>query len=154
MCEYVCNNFYASGSIGDIHALKKALLKIDDATGYAMDFSLLRPIPKGVENPTDWCLQNWGTRENAIEVSFEDWPVMTASESFICSFDTANFAPIPLFQELVTRFPKVSIKVAYLHSSDEFLGIFLGQNGVFAYSEYLPASAEFSKFAALEFFLD
>lgn len=79
---------------------------------------------------------------------------MTASESFICSFDTANFAPIPLFQELVTRFPKVSIKVAYLQSSDEFLGIFLGQNGVFAYSEYLPASAEFSKFAALEFFLD
>ena len=37
---------------------------------------------------------------------------------------------------------------------DEFLGIFLGQNGVFAHSEYLPASAEFSKFAALEFFLD
>lgn len=154
MCEYVCNNFYASGSIGDIHALKKALLKIDDTTGYAMDFGLLRPIPIGVENPAEWCLQNWGTEENVIEVSFEDWPVMTASESFICSFDTANFAPIPLFQELVTRFPKVSIKVAYLHSSDEFLGIFLGQNGVFAYSEYLPASAEFSKFAALEFFLD
>lgn len=154
MCEYVCNNFYASGSIGDIHALKKALLKIDDTTGYAMDFGLLRPIPIGVENPAEWCLQNWGTEENVIEVSFEDWPVMTASESFICSFDTANFAPIPFFQELVTRFPKVNIKVAYLQSSDEFLGIFLGQNGVFAYSEYLPASAEFSKFAALEFFLD
>ena len=154
MCEYVCNNFYASGSIGDIHALKKALLKIDDTTGYAMDFGLLRPIPIGVENPAEWCLQNWGTEENVIEVSFEDWPVMTASESFICSFDTANFAPIPLFQELVTRFPKVNIKIAYRHSSDECLGIFLGQNGVFAYSEYLPASAEFSKFAALEFFLD
>ena len=154
MCEYVCNNFYALGSIGDIHALKKALLKIDDATGYAMDFSLLRPIPKGVENPTDWCLQNWGTRENAIEIGFEDWPVMAASESFICSFHTVNFAPIPLFQEVGTRFPKVNIKVAYLQTSDEFLGIFLGQNGVFAHSEYLPASAEFSKFAALEFFLD
>ena len=154
MCEYVCNNFYASGSIGDIHALKKALLKIDDATGYAMDFSLLRPIPKGVENPTDWCLQNWGTRENAIEIGFEDWPVMAASESFICSFHTVNFAPIPLFQEVGTRFPKVNIKIAYLQTSDEFLGIFLGQNGVFAHSEYLPASAEFSKFAALEFFLD
>ena len=154
MCEYVCNNFYASGSIGDIQEKKKALLKIDDTTGYAMDFGLLRPIPIGVENPSEWCLQNWGTKENAIEVCFEDWPVMTASESFICSFDTANFAPIPLFQELVTRFPKVNIKVAYLQSSDEFLGIFLGQNGVFAYSEYLPASAEFSKFAALEFFLD
>ena len=154
MCEYVCNNFYASGSIGDIHALKKALLKIDDTTGYALDFGLLRPIPIGVENPSEWCLQNWGTKENAIEVCFEAWPVMTASESFICSFYTENFAPIPLFQELVTRFPKVNIKVAYLHSSDEFLGIFLGQNGVFAYSEYLPASAEFSKFAALEFFLD
>ena len=154
MCEYVCNNFYALGSIGDIHALKKALLKIDDATGYAMDFSLLRPIPKGVENPTDWCLQNWGTRENAIEIGFEDWPVMAASESFICSFHTVNFAPIPLFQEVGTRFPKVNIKIAYLQTSDEFLGIFLGQNGVFAHSEYLPASAEFSKFAALEFFLD
>ena len=154
MCEYVCNNFYALGSIGDIHALKKALLKIDDATGYAMDFSLLRPIPKGVENPTDWCLQNWGTRENAIEIGFEDWPVMAASESFICSFHTVNLAPIPLFQEVVTRFPKVNIKIAYLQTSDEFLGIFLGQNGVFAHSEYLPASAEFSKFAALEFFLD
>ena len=154
MCEYVCNNFYALGSIGDTHALKKALLKIDDATGYAMDFSLLRPIPKGVENPTDWCLQNWGTRENAIEIGFEDWPVMAASESFICSFHTVNFAPIPLFQEVGTRFPKVNIKIAYLQTSDEFLGIFLGQNGVFAHSEYLPASAEFSKFAALEFFLD
>ena len=154
MCEYVCNNFYASGSIGDIHALKKALLKTDGTTGYAMDFSLLRPIPKGVENPADWCLQNWGTRENVIDVSLEDWPVMTASESFICSFNTANFAPIPLFQELVTRFPKVNFKVAYLQSSDKFLGIFLGQNGVFANSEYLPASAEFSKFTALEFFLD
>ena len=154
MCEYVCNNFYASGSIGDIHALKKALLKIDDTTGYAMDFGLLRPIPIGVENPAEWCLQNWGTRENAIEIGFEDWPVMTASESFICSFHTVNFAPIPLFQEVVTRFPKVNIKIAYLQTSDEFLGIFLGQNGVFAHSEYLPASAEFSKFAALEFFLD
>lgn len=55
------------GSIGDIHALKKALLKIDDELKVQW-ILVCFSIPKGVENPTDWCLQNWGTRENAIEI--------------------------------------------------------------------------------------
>lgn len=65
----------------------------------------------GVSTWYDWCCNNWGTKWNACEASWE-------GNEYV-SFDTAWSVPIPIFEKLKEVFPDVKFHVDY---ADEDLG--------------------------------
>ena len=60
------------------------------------DFEKIKPIPQTCANSYHWCMENWGTKWNAVDAFLSNIEY---------NFDTAWSAPIPVIQKLSRLFP-------------------------------------------------
>jgi len=68
----------------------------------------------------DWCCENWDTKWNACDVSFEDDP--GHQETLEYEFDTAWSPPANIYRTLKNKFPGSSIFWFYREDGMEFSG--------------------------------
>jgi len=88
---------------------RKDLTCLDDI--YRLGMTALDNVRKyGGKDWYDWSVESWGTKWNAYCIEAED---------NIITFDTAWSAPIPIFMELVLKFPNVDFEIEW---ADEDMG--------------------------------
>lgn len=75
----------------------------------------------------EWCVNNWGTKWDAINPVVID---MLGKYRVIITFETAWAPPIEVFNALSQKFPKISIELEYFESGMEFCGGARWENGV------------------------
>lgn len=66
----------------------------------------------------DWCIENWGTKWNAYEVSRSDVEKYEGMSQVSYYFDTAWSPPTPVIKKLGELFPNLTI---YMHYDEEGL---------------------------------
>jgi len=67
----------------------------------------------------EWCIENWGTKWNAIETN-----IAYGSSTIVVLFDTAWSPPLPIVHKMSEMFPTLKFTIKY---SEEGMG-FEGQN--------------------------
>lgn len=125
------------------------------------DFNKIIPMPEtifrgdigrkekeeyGDNNWYTWCVNNWGTKWNATEVSVVEG---SATEDKIILFNTAWATPMPIMFALSKKFSDVEFEIAY---ADEDIGNNCGNitllNGEVIFDEdILAGTPEARKFA-------
>jgi hypothetical protein len=108
-----------------------------DDEGVRFDFNKLIPQPdeirrnRGVvDDPADdfpawyrWCCENWGTKWNACRTT-----IVRKSDAIDLLFDTWS-PPIPNFNAVAARFPKLRIEGSFTEEMGDFGADVLCQNG-------------------------
>jgi hypothetical protein len=133
--------------------------KADD--GMRFDFNRLIPEPKHSDDGDDviyfdkpgsvripawyeWCCANWGTKWNACRTTLTH-----ERDAILLSFDTAWSPPVPIFNELARRFPKLKIEGSYVDIQYPFSGNLLCENGNVGWedtsAEIIAAMDEFER---------
>ncbi len=82
-------------------------------------FSLHKIIPmpdKEKENWYEWCWENWGTKWEIDERYIEK---SGGNRELQYMFDTAWAPPVPVYEHLVNKFPKLIIEWFYQDESEE-----------------------------------
>lgn len=94
----------------------------------------------------DWCITNWGTKWNAVEVSVgvgENWVSIL--------FDTAWSPSLPVTDALATAYPELRFTHDYEEAGNDFSGKIIWENGSMIsneegeYGEYGELSDEFDE---------
>jgi hypothetical protein len=62
----------------------------------------------------DWCIDNWGTKWNAIYDEFQE----KNNDPHVIHFVTAYHPPIPVMNALACKYPKVSFSLEYFDEQD------------------------------------
>jgi hypothetical protein len=81
----------------------------------------------------DWCIENWGTKWNALPME----PYMTFPDgAAIISFSTAWSPPIPVIRALSEKFPLNTFALEYFEAGMGFCGEVVVQDGVVLSDHY------------------
>lgn len=84
-------------------------------------------IPKDGYNSGgyEWCIENWGTKWNAVEATIdEDYDITYF-------FDTAWSPPIPVIHELSRQFPELYFELTFGDPAMDFSGVYEFKDGHF-----------------------
>lgn len=82
-----------------------------------------------------WAITNWGTKWNAYDFSDLCRQEKVSYSKAVFSFSTAWSPPIPVFVELVARFPKCQFRLAYYEAGVGFKGKLVGKRGTIVEQE-------------------
>ena len=87
---------------------------------WAQVLSEIGPRPEDAYNHGgyEWCLENWGTKWNAIEPTIEESDLWRT----IIKFRTAWSPPLPVIDKLAEMFPNVCFRLEYYERGMEFCG--------------------------------
>jgi hypothetical protein len=72
----------------------------------------------------EWCCDNWGTKWNACDTT-----ITRKGDAIELRFDTAWASPIPIFNAVAARFPKLRIEGTFVEEAHQFGADVLCQNG-------------------------
>lgn len=94
-----------SPSAAEKEAATPVILKCED-----FDFNNFIPMPEGVSDADSlkWCVENWGTKWNAVEPYAGDWETGIRIE-----FDTAYSEPSPIYEAMSRLFPEATFAVDF-----------------------------------------
>ena len=126
MPNWIENAIEIYGSEQDIRDAEK-LLKGPNG---ALDFDKVIPMPEDIKDTKDselWAEEHWGTKWNASETDLAPDPDGENS-SIIATFMTPWKPPLPVVEELSSRFPDIKIKLE--SRSDDIVEYFEFKQGM------------------------
>lgn len=123
------------------------LKKEAEKRGYENFWELPETVKKKIEEKSpfilngynqgghEWCLKNWGTKWNACNVSFDE-EIKTKGKIYLWSvvFDTAWSPPIPIFENIAERYPKINITAFFEEEGNGIEGTFEYKDGITDFS--------------------
>ena len=135
--------------IGEKKAVENcvASLEGEDEDGYpnVFDFEKIEPMPEDVRNTDpdrvlgdgpknrnnwyDWSCDNWGTKWNSCNADvnnrFEDGD----NHVIEIDYDTAWTMPVPVWDKLAKKFPKLEFRHKFDEEMQHFYGVAIYKNG-------------------------
>ena len=84
----------------------------------------------------DWCVENWGTKWNAVDVDLN----LTKPDIAVYNFLTAWSPPEPVVISLAERFPDLTFHLEFIEFGEGFRGKLVMKNGEVSvrHSEKIP----------------
>jgi len=121
MANYCWNELEING---DSKILARLVETVAGSNG-CLDFNHIVLCKENQENIRDWCINNWGTKWNAIEPNLD---YVDGSECAIFSFDTAWSPPVQAVEVLAKAYPELRFKISYEEGGNDFSGydIYIG----------------------------
>ena len=84
----------------------------------------------------EWCCDNWGTKWNACDVTFEDRLNIDDYNEIDIDFRTAWDPPLPIIKNIIELFPKLSFDFEWNEYAMHHRGIISGGNGAITGAGY------------------
>ena len=129
--------------IGDKKAVENcvASLEKEDEQGYpnVFDFETIEPMPEEVRNTEpdrilgggpknrnnwyDWSCDNWGTKWNSCNAEVNNRFDDGDNHVIEITYDTAWAAPVPVWDKLAKKFPKLEFRHKYDEEMQHFYGV-------------------------------
>ena len=133
--KHQCHNvLLLMGNAETIAAIKQSLLLAPTSTKPVLDFSLLLPPPKTlqqakrnhafVQQLKRWRTHNWSTASNGVLTHKEE-----TETSLQLNFSTIWSPPVKVYQALMARWPEVACGYQYHNAKACLWGLAWQQNG-------------------------
>lgn len=117
-----CNNTITlKGNEGDIEKFFEELPSKHCAAEEEFSFNAYLPIPEGMENSYDWCMDHWGVKWDTSDACIVDGKWI--------HFNTAWGPPLLFVKELSALYPGLEFTIDYEEEGAGFEGTFICEDG-------------------------
>ena len=118
MANFVYADIYVSGTVEELKKfIAKYFEKNEDDRYYTFDFNKIMPIPKNVEDPDKWMVENWWTTGNPEEVYVDN----IENNWLHVSFKTRWAFPVPVYLRLVEDNPELTFVIGANEETGDFI---------------------------------